>query len=74
LNIAGYGFLEIASEDKMEYCKLCDKPADIIVEQIESSVLEMIKKHNPEWVEADGSCMKCVAYYESLDEGIVQDE
>ena len=29
-------------EGTMEYCKLCDKPAKVIVEQIESSVLEML--------------------------------
>ena len=58
----------------MEYCKLCDKPAKVIVEQIESSVLEMIKRHNPEWVEEDGSCEKCVSYYEKLDQVMIQEE
>jgi len=58
----------------MEYCKLCDKPATDIVKQIENSVLEMIKKNNPEWVEDDGSCEKCVAYYEKLDDVIVQED
>ena len=55
----------------MEYCKLCDKPAEVIVEQIENSVIEMIKKNNPEWVEDDGSCEKCVSYYQNLDQTIV---
>ena len=32
----------------------------------------MIKKNNPEWVEADGSCQKCVAHYKSLDQMIEQ--
>ena len=58
----------------MEYCKLCDKPAEVIVKQIEASVLDMIKNNNPEWVEEDGSCEKCVSYYENLDQVIVQED
>ena len=58
----------------MEYCKLYDKPAEVIVKQIEASVLNMIKNNNPEWVEEDGSCEKCVSYYENLDQVIVQED
>jgi len=58
----------------MEYCKLCDKPAEILISQIEASVLEMIKKNNPEWVEEDGSCEKCISHYKNLDQVIVQED
>jgi len=59
----------------MENCVLCNESTvDTLAEQIESSVLDMIKKHNPEWVETDGSCKKCVTYYENLDNLIVQED
>jgi len=59
----------------MKNCVLCNEsPADTLAEQIESSVLDMIKNHNPQWVETDGSCEKCVAYYENLDKLIVQED
>ena len=37
-------------------------------EQVEASVIDMIKTKNPEWVESDGSCEKCMDYYENLGE------
>ncbi len=58
----------------MEHFILHDESsADTLAEQIESSVLDMIKKHNPQWVETDGSCKKCMTYYENLDKLIVQE-
>ncbi len=61
-------------EGTIQYCKVCDKPAEILIAQIETSVLEMIKKNNPEWVAEDGSCEKCIAHYKSLDQIIVQED
>ena len=58
----------------MENCKLCDEPTDNLVKDIETSVINMIREHRPEWVEADGSCEKCISYYENLDKLIVQDD
>ena len=57
----------------MEHCILCDKDSETLEHKIESSVMEMIKKNNPEWVEDDGSCTACVAYYKSLDNIVVQE-
>ena len=42
-------------------------------EQVEASVIDMIKTNNPEWVESDGSCEKCMEYYERLEEMVEQD-
>lgn len=54
------------NEDTMEQCILCKEPDDNLVRKIESSVIEMIKKNNPDWVESDGTCERCVSYYENL--------
>jgi len=64
----------LLDEGKMEHCKLCDEATDNLVKQVETSVLDMIKKHHPDWVETDGSCKKCVAYYENLDQLIIQED
>ena len=58
----------------MELCKLCDKEAESLENLVESSLIEMIKKNNPDWVESDGSCTACVSYYKSLDQMVVQEE
>ena len=50
----------------MQHCVLCNENFDTLEEQIEASVIEMIKKNNPEWVEADGSCKKCATHYQNL--------
>ena len=57
----------------MEHCKLCDSETETLEHKIESSLIEMIKKKNPEGVEDDGSCTACVAYYKSLDNIVVQE-
>ena len=66
------GLLLQTREVTMEHCKMCNDFTDELVMEIEASVLAMIKKNNPEWVEADGSCQKCVAHYKSLDQMIEQ--
>lgn len=58
----------------MEQCKLCDDFTDKLVKDIEASVIDMIRKQRPEWVENDGSCKKCISYYQNLDKVIVQDD
>ena len=58
----------------MEHCKLCDDSTDTLVKQIEASVIDMIRKHNPDWIEADGSCRKCLVHYRNLDQLIEQDD
>ena len=58
----------------MAPCKLCDDSTDDLVKDIEASVIDMIRKQRPEWVEADGSCKKCISYYDNLDKLVVQDD
>ena len=58
----------------MKHCILCDKETGTLEHEIESSVIEMIRKNNPEWVEDDGSCKTCIAYYMSLDNIVVQQD
>ncbi len=35
--------------------------------EFEQYVLNVIEEEHPEWVEPDGSCPRCVHYYQSLD-------
>ncbi len=51
----------------MPYCALCEKQVDQLHYDIEQWILNTIVKNNPKWVEKDGSCMDCIAYYRSLD-------
>ena len=34
----------------------------------EQYMLEIIKNEHPEWVEKDGSCARCMEYYQQLDD------
>lgn len=58
----------------MEHCDLCDHLTDKLIKDIETSVIDMIRTQRPEWVETDGSCEKCVSYYQNLDKVIVQED
>ena len=58
----------------MEHCKLCNETVDSLEKQIAASVIDMIKNKNPEWVEADGSCKRCAAYYENLEQMVELDK
>ena len=59
----------------MESCKLCGKEVDSIVHEAEQIVLKMIKRMNPNWVQSDGGCEKCIKYYKNLDDTVqVRDE
>ncbi|MEQ1677710.1 MAG: S8 family serine peptidase [Chitinophagaceae bacterium] len=48
-------------------CPLCHDAVDKLLYKYhlgsERQVIERIKKHNPEWSEADGACSRCVDYY-----------
>ncbi len=52
----------------MEKCKLCNNEVDSITHFAEQWLLETIKSNNPQWVETDGACQKCIDYYKSLDD------
>ncbi len=54
----------------MELCKLCGKESGALEHEIEQSVIRMIKNANPDWVEKDGGCAKCIEYYEGLDDTV----
>lgn len=51
-------------------CPVCKKKADKGLVDVCCSayktVMEMIKRAHPEWVEKDGACHQCVAYYKKL--------
>ncbi len=49
-------------------CSLCQKDSHDILYELDSLVISLIKKHNPQWVEEDGSCQKCVDYYNNFKE------
>lgn len=40
------------------------------LEDFEAYVLDVIKSEHPEWIEPNGDCSRCVAYYRSLDYAI----
>lgn len=58
----------------MENCPLCDEDTPTLEKQIESVVIDMIRRNNPQWVEADGACRKCVVYYRSLNKLVELDD
>ena len=47
---------------------LCKDGNQCVHDELEQSVIEMIKKSNADWVEADGACPKCAEYYAKLDD------
>ena len=51
----------------MSECKLCGKQCDDLNHEIEHLVMQMIKNENPQWVESDGACKRCIQYYSDLD-------
>lgn len=57
----------------MSGCQLCEDCSEQLVKEIEASVIDMIRKQRPEWVESDGTCEKCVSYYQNLDKAIEQE-
>ncbi|EGG99031.1 hypothetical protein imdm_1599 [gamma proteobacterium IMCC2047] len=55
-------------------CPLCRKSTDSIEHITEQWLLEEIRKEHPEWVEENGLCTKCIAYYRNLDNVFEFDE
>ncbi len=52
----------------MKDCKLCGAQTEDIFFELETMVIDMIRKENPEWVEADGVCKRCIEHYKGLDD------
>jgi hypothetical protein len=59
-------------------CPICNKITheDMIkvCQDAEDWVLQTIRRMHPEWVEKDGSCMRCIEYYRDLAEDQEQGE
>jgi len=51
----------------MPYCSLCKKQVNQLHYDIEKWILDTIIREHPDWVDKDGSCQRCINYYESLD-------
>lgn len=51
-------------------CPICEREVDDAIipfhKNVERQILDLIKTHNPRWIEADGSCPKAIEYYKSL--------
>ena len=54
-------------------CPLCGKSNDSLEHVAEQWLLSEIRKEHPDWVENNGGCSKCVAYYRNLDNVIELD-
>lgn len=60
--------------DTTGICPLCGKPMDSAEHIAEQWVLREIQKEHPDWIESNGLCTKCIAYYRSLDNVFELDE
>lgn len=51
-------------------CPICEREVDDAIipfhKNVERQILDLIKSHNPRWIESDGSCPKAIEYYKSL--------
>lgn len=58
------------SKDNNYVCPVCEREVeDVIIpfhKNVEKQILELIKSHNPRWIESDGSCPKAIEYYKAL--------
>lgn len=51
----------------MAICPICGEETKSVVHEVaERWLLQRIRKEHPGWVEADGACPKCWAYYQGL--------
>lgn len=57
-----------------DICPLCNKPVDSIEHITEQWLLDVIRKEHPEWIEKNGLCTKCIAYYRNLDNVFEQED
>ena len=60
---------------EMAACPLCSQEVPVTelrahvaadTEQIRGYIISAIRKHNPQWVEGDGTCEKCWEHYREL--------
>lgn len=51
----------------VDICPLCGNKVDSIEHITEQWLLAEIRKQHPDWVEENGICTKCIAYYRGLD-------
>lgn len=58
----------------VDICPLCGNKVDSIEHITEQWLLAEIRKQHPDWVEKNGICAKCVAYYRGLDNVFKQEE
>lgn len=53
-------------------CSLCGSFVDekdfYAHRKMEKAIVDLIKKNKPNWVNEDGSCVKCYEYYRTLAE------
>lgn len=54
----------------MELCPICGKPTNQLHRVVETYVISVIRKKNPDWVEADGSCRACIELYKDLNDAV----
>lgn len=47
--------------------KICNEEVNLLSQVAELWVLDFIRKQHPEWMQEDGTCPKCIEYYENLD-------
>lgn len=47
-------------------CPLCGHPTDSLEHRMEQRLIRTIRHYNPQWVEDDGSCGRCVRHYGQL--------
>ena len=58
----------------MNKCTLCGQEMDSIAHLAEQTLIQFIKDRNPEWVESNGACGKCISYYKEMDKAVVIDK
>ena len=54
----------------MKLCPLCGQPTSQLHRVVEQYVISVIRRENPDWIEADGSCPACIEYYNNLDDAV----
>ena len=55
---------------KKKACPICHRAVDEDIvtacQEAQGWVIESIRRQHPDWVEADGSCLRCLEYYQRL--------
>ncbi len=55
----------------MTKCHLCGNSVESVAHIAEKATLKLIQQMNPNWASSDGSCEKCLEYYQNLDKKVV---